>query len=259
MSGSHHPARAGLAGDPDSPVHRLDPRAKLAALVGITVIAVTTPIAAWPVWPACAVVLGVVIAVARIPVAELGRRSLVVLPLVLFGAVLIPFVRPGPVVAELGPLTVSSTGLAVAAAVSAKATIGTFSALVLGATTEFPAVTRALEAMRVPRLLTLTALLTYRYAFVLAGEVRRMRWALASRGHRPAHALRAAAVGRVAGTLFLRSHARAERVHLAMLARGFDGAMPTMAPLALRRSDVLFCALVLAALLPLRVALGLAA
>ena len=190
--------------------------------------------------------------------AELLRRSLVVLPLVLFGAVLIPFVRPGPALWELGPLTVTSTGLAVAAAVAAKATLGTFSALTLGATTAFPAVTRALEALRVPRLLTLTALLTYRYGFVLADEVRRMRWSLAARGYRPAHALRAAAVGRVAGALFLRSHARAERVHLAMLARGFDGAMPTVTPLALRRADVLFCALVLAALLPLRVALELA-
>ena len=48
----------GLAGDPASPVHRLDPRAKVVGLVGVTLVAVSTPLAAWPVFVACAAVLG---------------------------------------------------------------------------------------------------------------------------------------------------------------------------------------------------------
>ena len=36
----------------------------------------------------------------------------------------------------------------------------------------------------------------------------------------------AAAVGRAASVLFLRTHARAERVHPTMLASGFPGPMP---------------------------------
>jgi hypothetical protein len=38
-----------------------------------------------------------------------------------------------------------------------------------------------------------------------------------------------------------------------MLARGYRGGMPWLAPLVLRRADVLFPSLVLATLLPLRV------
>ena len=42
---------------PPSAVHALDPRAKLAGLFGVTVVAVSAPIDAWPVWVACAAVL----------------------------------------------------------------------------------------------------------------------------------------------------------------------------------------------------------
>ena len=33
----------GVAGDPSSPVHRLDPRAKLLGLTGVTIVAVSAP------------------------------------------------------------------------------------------------------------------------------------------------------------------------------------------------------------------------
>ena len=53
--------------------------------------------------------------------------------------------------------------------------------------------------------------------------------------------------------MFLRTYGRGERVYLAMLARGYDGRMPELEPLRLRAADLAFVALVLAALLPLRV------
>ncbi|MGH2948789.1 MAG: cobalt ECF transporter T component CbiQ, partial [Solirubrobacteraceae bacterium] len=53
--------------------------------------------------------------------------------------------------------------------------------------------------------------------------------------------------------LFLRSHARAERVHLAMLARGYRQGAPRLETTALGRADALFLALLTAALLPARV------
>ena len=67
-----------------------------------------------------------------------------------------------------------------------------------------------------------------------------MRAALASRAYRPRHALHAAALGRAATALFLRSYARGERVYLAMLARGYDGGMPRLERLVLARADVAF-------------------
>ena len=47
---------------------------------------------------------------------------------------------------------------------------------------------------------------------------------------RPRSALGAGAAGRVATALFLRTYGRGERVYLAMLARGYSGTVPRIAP-----------------------------
>ena len=107
-----------------------------------------------------------------------------------------------------------------------------------------------------PRLFVLIAGLTYRYLFVLTGEAARMKAALAARNWSPRSAARAGAAGRVAGALFLRAHARGERVHLAMVARGYSGTMPAAEPLPLARADVLFLALVVGTILCVRMLAG---
>jgi cobalt/nickel transport system permease protein len=96
----------------------------------------------------------------------------------------------------------------------------------------------------------------YRYLFVIAAEVRRMRSALAARAYRPRTALGAAALGRLVTALFLRSHARGERVYLAMMSRGYAGSMPRAGELAFAPADLAFLATLAALLLPLR-AVGL--
>ena len=190
---------------------------------------------------------------ARVPAGVLWRRGRLAVVPVLLVAATVPVVRSGGDAYALGPLTLHETGLAIAATVAAKALVGVTAAVLLGAVTAFPALLSGLEALRLPRLLVLIAAMMYRYLFVIVGEAERTRAALAARAYRPRSALHAGALGRVAGTLFLRSYGRGERVHQAMLARGYDGAMPRAAPLALARADVLFVAAVLLALVPLRV------
>jgi len=256
VSAAHALTLAGPIGRAGSLVHRLDPRAKLIGLASVTLVAVTTPLAAWPVYVGCALVLAAIAVEARVPAAELARRARVVLPLVLAAGAFLPFLRDGGAQWALGPLTVHETGLTVFAELALKATIGTVAAVLLGATTSFPDLLHGLERLRLPRLLVVTAAFMYRYLFVIAAEGRRMRAALTARAYRPRHALQTGALGRVAASLFLRSHARGERVYLAMLSRGYTGAMPRLEPLTLTRSDVVFVALVLAALVPLRLAAG---
>lgn len=255
MSGlcSTRPEAIGLAGSSTSPIHRLDPRAKLLGLLSVTVVAVSTPLSHWPVYAACGATLVAVAAAARITPGVVWRRSRAVLPLILFVAAFVPFFRHGGASWSLGPSTVSEAGLAVLGAVAAKATIGTVSAVLLGATTAFPDVLRGLELLRVPRLFTLIAAFMYRYLFVIVGELQRMRTALVARAYRPRHVLQAGAVGRVASAMFLRSYRRGERVYLAMLARGYSGSMPAMSVLAFRRADVLFISVIAIGLVGLRV------
>ena len=242
MSGVHALESAGLAGNPASPVHRLDARAKLLGLAGLTVVAATAPRAAWPLFAGCAVLLAVVAVAARVPAAVLGRRLLVVLPVMALAAASLPFVHAGGAERALGPVQVSDVGLLVFGTAIAKAALGTFSAVLLAATTTVPAALEGLRRLRAPALLVAIAGVTWRYVFVLAGEVGRMRTALAARGHRPRHLLHGGATGRLASALFLRAHARGERVHVAMAARGWSGAPPRAARRALTRADVAFLA-----------------
>lgn len=253
MGGAHGLELTGVAGDPGSAVHKLDPRAKVVGLFAVTVIAVSASLDRWPVFVACAAMLAAVATVARVSPATLWRRGLVILPLILVVAVFLPFLREGGTTWEIGFLTVSEAGLTIFGEVSAKAMIGTLAAVLLAATTSFPAVLRGLERLRVPRLLVLIAGLMHRYLFVLAGELLRMRASARARCYRPRSALRAGALGRITGAFLLRAHARGERVHRAMLARGYTGTMPHDEPLRLARADVAFVACVAGPLLALRV------
>jgi cobalt/nickel transport system permease protein len=228
---------SGVVGD--SAVHRLDPRAKLLGLTAVTVIAVST--SAWPVHVACALTLLAVALAARVHPGTIWRRARIVLPPVLLVAATAALVQ--------------DDGVALAIAVSTKAVLGTLSAVLLGITTSFPDILHALERLKTPRLLVLIAAFMYRYLFTIVDEVQRMRAALAARGYAPRNALQVQAIGRVATALFLRTYERAERVHLAMLARGFDQHMPRLGTLSFRRPDAVFLS-ALAPLLAIRVAVA---
>jgi cobalt/nickel transport system permease protein len=111
--------------------------------------------------------------------------------------------------------------------------------LVLLATAPLDALLKAAHSLRVPGLLVQLALLSYRYLLVLADELARLRVALRARGFRSRatrHAYRTA--GQVAGTLLVRGHERAERVHQAMRCRGFDGRFRSLEAFHTAAADV---------------------
>ena len=123
-------------------------------------------------------------------------------------------------------------------------------AVVLTATTPQPELLRALRALRVPRLLVATVEFAYRYLFVVTDEASRMLQARASRsaaveGRRAGGSVRwrARVAGNLVGTLFVRSLERSERVHAAMLARGYDGEPRHLDAPALDRAAVVVAAL----------------
>jgi cobalt/nickel transport system permease protein len=166
-----------------------------------------------------------VAAVARVGPARLARSLVVELPFVAF-AVLLVFVSRGPRTEVLG-LSVSQSGLAVGGGLLAKATLSVLAATLLAATTEPRALVRGLERLRLPQVLVQILMFMIRYADVVGGELRRMRVARESRGFRARHLGALRVLGTAAGSLFIRSYERGERVHLAMLSRGYTGTLPT--------------------------------
>lgn len=111
--------------------------------------------------------------------------------------------------------------------------------LVLLAVTGMPALCAALGRLGVPRVFTLQLLFLHRYIFVLAGEALALTTAHRLRaGDQPR--LRLAVYASLLGHLLLRAFERAQRIHRAMLARGFDGEVRLADPWRWRARDTLF-------------------
>lgn len=121
----------------------------------------------------------------------------------------------------------------------AKSFLSTLSVVLLAATTALPRLVDALERLGMPRLLTLVLQLIFRYLFVIGGQAVSMRQAAQCRGgFLGAHGFRAAAG--VLAVLFGRSTERAQRIHKAMVARGFQGSLPVPARARIQPADIFF-------------------
>jgi cobalt/nickel transport system permease protein len=224
---------------PPSGVSRLDPRWKLAALLGAALAcALLQTLAAALVALAGALLL---VLAARLPLRWFGLRlgaALVMLALFVCWRPLV--VRPGEDTFDLGAVAVSLPGLRLALLLLVRAAALIALMLVLVATAPLHDTLKAAHGLYVPGLLLQLALLTYRYVFLLAEEFGRLRVALRVRGFRnraDRHSYHT--IGQVAGTLLVRSHERAERVAQAMRCRGFDGRFRSLHEFRTRAADVL--------------------
>ena len=210
-----------------SPLHRARPQCKLAAAVLFVLAVVATPREAFWAFGVYAAALIVLARVAGLPLTTLARRLVIELPFLLF-AVFLPLVGQGERVEVLG-VPLATEGLWAAWNIVAKGTIGVATSVILAATTPVPELLRGLERLRLPAAFTTVAGFMVRYLDVITDEVRRMRIARISRGHDPRWIWQARAVAATAGTLFIRSYERGERVYLAMASRGYTGTMPPLA------------------------------
>ncbi|MFJ7149613.1 cobalt ECF transporter T component CbiQ [Streptomyces sp. NPDC100445] len=209
-----------------SPVHALPPHTKLAATFLFVVVVVSTPREAMWAFAVYAVLLAAVARHARVPARFLLGRLLIEVPFVAF-AVLMPFVAEGERVHVLG-LSLSVNGLWGAWNVLAKGTLGVAASVLLAATTELRELLLGLQRLRLPPLLVQIASFMIRYGDVITDEMRRMRIARESRGFEARGVRHWGVLAKSAGALFIRSYERGERVHLAMVSRGYAGAMPVI-------------------------------
>ena len=221
-----------------SVVHRLASHVKLVAVLGFALVVVATPVHAgwaWAAYAGFAVLVLAVAAVAGLTAGRLVRGLAVEVPFVVF-ALLLPFVSRGPRV-EVAGLSLSESGLVAGGGLLAKATLSVLAATVLAATTEARDLVRGLERLRLPAALVQILSFMIRYADVVSGELRRMRVARESRGFRPRHLGALRVLGPAAASLFVRSYERGERVHLAMLSRGYTGRLAGAPAVAVRPGE----------------------
>ncbi len=229
----------------DSPIHRFDPRVKVAVALILIVGITTTPNHAWPAYPALWALIGTLAALATISVGRLARLGGIALPFALAALPLIVTV-PGETLTHIAGIAISAPGVARFGAILIKSWLSVQVALLLAMTTPFADLLWALGSLRVPGALITIISFMYRYLFTLREEADRLIRARAARsaaqeGYRSGGSLiwRAQVAGGMVGNLFLRSTERSERVYAAMLARGYRGHMRTMTPAALARRDVI--------------------
>jgi len=225
---------------PPAPVctalHRLPPEAKVAATLAFVLAVALVPRGVW--WP-YAIDLALLAATAswsRASLPALGGRLAVEIPFIAF-VLALPLLARGPDVHPLG-VPLSRGGLEIAGAIVVKATLAVLATGVLSASTSPAQIVAGLGRLRVPAVMTAVAALAIRYLQGALDDLQRARSARVARGDDPRWWWQARATARGAGGLAARSLARGERVHVAMLARGFDGRIPVvaLAPRAGRRS-----------------------
>jgi cobalt/nickel transport system permease protein len=222
-----------------TPWHRLAPRSRVLCALLFVFATALSPNGRWWTWAAYGLGLVVLIALSRATLTVLLRR--VVVESTFIGVVLLgTLFRPGGTVLwQWGWLQITTEGLTVLGSVSLKAFLCLVMLNLLVLTTSIPALLHALIALKMPPLLVAILASMYRYIGVLADEFSTMRRAATSRNLLGSNRYQRLVVGNMIGALFIRTYERGERIHQAMLARGYNGLPPAeAAPLGGRRDQI---------------------
>lgn len=202
----------------------MPPQVKILASLAFIVVVISTPITNIVAYLAYFAMISLAVTIARLPWKIVLTRSLIEIPFVLF-AFLMPFFGTGTKVQVLG-LSLYEEGILAGAGIIAKGTLGILAAILLSSTTTARELLRGLETLRLPSLLVQIATFMLRYMNVVNDEMERMRIARAARGFEATGLKHWRVLANSAGALFIRSYERGERVHLAMISRGYNGEMP---------------------------------
>lgn len=175
------------------------------------------------------------IIMSKIPIRVVGKRTLIALPF-LFAAIPLIFDRQSSWIVNL-PLVNFGIGLSMEGierfiGIVMKSTISIQAAILLTSTTRFPDMLFGLRYLHVPAVFVSVFGLTWRFLFVMVNETQRMIHARESRSSslsfKQKHAggsifWRGKVTGGMAGSLFVRSLERSDRIYQSMLSRGYDG------------------------------------
>lgn len=221
----------------DGPLQQLDPRVKVLTTMAFILTVVSfgkyeisglLPMLLYPIF---------LVTAGDLPARRLMKRVLIVSPFAILIGVFNPlFDRE--VLLHLGPIGVSGGWISFAS-ILLRFFLTVSAALILIAMTGFTGICMALERIRVPSVFVVQLLFLYRYIFVLTEEAARMARARSLRSFsRRGNSVRV--FGSLVGQLLLRTIDRAERVHLSMVCKGFDGRIRILRTFRVGRVDAFF-------------------
>lgn len=152
-------------------------------------------------------------------------RSLYLLPLIVLIGIFNPIFDTEPAF-EVGRVVITQ-GWITCCSVVVRGLLAVQAVFILIMASGFTAMCQSMRQLGVPGFLVTQLLMVYRYMIVLLIEAQTMRRAREARGFGRA-AMTLSQWGPFVGQLFLRTINRAQRIHSAMQARGFNGTMPRL-------------------------------
>jgi len=232
-------------------LHRLDPRTKIlgSLFFAFSAASLQSLPAALLAWLFSLFVL----AVAGPPL----RRTAVLLfaanGVVLFLWLFLPFSIPGETAFAFGPFRPTWEGIERAALLTVRSNAVLCFTLAFVTATPVACVALGLRGLGVPERLVSLFFFTYRYALEIGKEYSRITNAALLRCFRPRtnmHTYRHVAY--LVGMLLVNSYERGLRVRSAMVCRGFQGTLPVLETMAVRKADVLSLVFLVSVTLALR-------
>lgn len=215
----------------DSPLHLLDARTKVVGFSALIIAVLSIGPGSTGPFFAFFFLMAILAGISQIPMQYLVGRTLVILPFVLLAGFATPWR--------------GSEGWAWLLALLLRSILCLLIFVLLTNTTRFVELLRGLRKLGCPKILVANLSFLYRYLFVLADEVMRMRQARDSRCVGRAGVLAELhTLGSMLGTLLVRSFERADHMYQAMLSRGFSGEFPVAAPRRFSWRDLAFISVV---------------
>ena len=205
-------------------VHALPPHFKILLGLIFILFGISTPNKSLEIFLGYAILVLVVLKFAQLPLWTIIKRSVIEVPFLIF-AILMPLAGGGDFTEVFG-IKLYHSGIEAGAAIILKGTLGVFVALILSATTKAREIIDGLEKLKLPPLMVQIAIFMLRYINVVSDEMDRMKIARESRGFFASGIQHWKVIAQAASALFIRSYERGERVHLAMISRGYQGTFP---------------------------------
>jgi cobalt/nickel transport system permease protein len=228
----------------NSLLHKRDPKVKvIVAAAFITVAAISNSFVVVTLALTLALAL---LFVSRLDLRQVAKRLLAANTFTFFLWLTLPLTYGGEELTRLGPVTLSSEGIRLAALISLKTNCIVLSLITLLGTSRIASLGHALEGLHFSRRLCFLLLFSYRYIFVIYQEYQKLSRAAGMRCFVPATTLHTyRTYGYMFGMTLVRSWNRATRVHNAMLLRGFEGRLIPLEQQTVGRSDIAFLVIAL--------------
>jgi cobalt/nickel transport system permease protein len=232
----------------DSFIHRLDPRGKL-----IVVFLFSIVVAAAHRFQVLlgSLVLGLLIVLAaKVPAKELVKRLIPVNMLILFLWLFLPFTFGGEPLFFMGSMAVTREGVFYATQITIKSNTMMLMLIAMAVSTPIFSIGHAMHELKIPKKIVHLFFFTYRYIHAIYREYFRLKNSIKIRGFVPKTSLHTyKTFAYLVGMLLVRSFDRAQRVHNAMLCRGFKGELYSLRKFSFKTNDIVSMAFMMAVII----------